>query len=265
MTKTESEKGNWDWRRFMKKHWSVVALFVIAAVLAFIGAIVVWLWFAGDAQLTGMVPASLGQWAMSHLVSFMLHLIFWEIIFIVIPVILAAVAGWLWWKRLSDEERTRYHFFGNRSRTTSGGGGMSLLFTIAFCIKVFTDGKWNLAFASWTFDYLVDSMLWTLIWLLIIFGIPIAIGATYWIYHSMKNPPTHPTRKDLAIHATKLMENDDQYKELLEVIQTGNKTKFEEICAKYDITGRAVAELWAAAVGAMSTDAQAAYPGSSGW
>ena len=50
MTKTESEKGNWDWRRFMKKHWSVVALLVIAAVLAFIGAIVVWLWFAGDAQ-----------------------------------------------------------------------------------------------------------------------------------------------------------------------------------------------------------------------
>jgi hypothetical protein len=82
-----------------------------------------------------------------------------------------------------------YHFFGKRSRATSGGGGaVSLLFFVAFCIKVFIDGKWGVAFAAWTFDYVVYSMLWILIWIVVIFGIPIAVGVVWWIRHEMKKP-----------------------------------------------------------------------------
>jgi len=127
---------------------------------------------------------------MGHLVTFLLHLIFWEVLFIGIPVIIAAVAGWLWWRKLPDEERKEYHFFGTRSRATSGGGGgISLLHFIVFCIKVFTDGNWDVAFATWTFDYLVYSLLWALIWILIIFAIPVALGIIWWIQHEMKKKP----------------------------------------------------------------------------
>jgi len=168
----------------------MVVLFVVGAILASIGAILVYLWFVGHAQLTGLVPATLDLWTMGHLVSFLLHLILWEVLFIGIPAILAAVAGWLWWKRLPDEEKKEYHFFGTRSRATGGGGGsISLLLLIAFCIKVFTDGNWNVAFATWTFDYLVYSLLSALIWILIIFGIPIALGIIWWINHEMKKKP----------------------------------------------------------------------------
>jgi hypothetical protein len=190
MGETGSENGSESWKKFLRKHWNMVALFVVAVILASVGAIYVFLWFVGDAQSTGMVPATLGLWTMGHLVTFILHAIFWELLLIGVPVILAAVAGWLWWRRLPSDEKKEYHFFGKRSRATSGGGGgISLLFFVAFCIKVLVDGNWNVAFATWTFDYVVYSMLWILIWSLVILGIPIVLGIIWWISHEMKKKP----------------------------------------------------------------------------
>src|SRR3972149_3614595 len=189
MEATGSENGSEGWKKFLQKHLKMVALFVVAVILASVGAIYVFLWFVGDAQSTGMVPSTLGLWTMGNLVTFILHAIFWELLLIGVPVSLAAVAGWLWWRRLPSEEEKEYHFFGKRSRTTSRGGGISLLIFVAFCINVFTDGNWNVAFATWTFDYVVYSMLWILIWILVIFGIPIDIGVIWWIRHEMKKKP----------------------------------------------------------------------------
>ncbi len=66
--------------------------------------------------------------------------------------------------------------------------------------------------------------------------------------------------------------SNDDYTELLETIQTGNRVKFESLCsAKLGLNPanpndmRQILELWAAAVGTQTTEAQAAYPGSSGW
>jgi hypothetical protein len=189
MAETESENGSKGWKKFLRKHWNMVALFVVAVIFVAVGAVYVFLWFVNDAQSTGMVPATLGQWTMGNLVTFILYAIFWELLLIGAPVALAAVIGWLWWRRLPIEEKEEYHFFGKRSRTTSGGGGISLFFFVAFCIKVFIDGKWNVAFETYTLDYVVDSMLWILIWSLIIIGIPIAIGVIWWIRHEMKKKP----------------------------------------------------------------------------
>lgn len=189
MAETRSENLREAWKGFLSKHWGIVVLFVAAAVLASVGAILVSLWFAGEAQSTGLVPSSLGSWAMVNLVTFLVYWILWELLFIGIPVAIAAVAGWAWWRRLPEEEKREYHFFDRRSRSASGGGGISLLVFIAFCIKVFLDGKWSIAFASWTFDYLVYSILWTLIWIAIIFGIPITIGLIVWIRCEMKKKP----------------------------------------------------------------------------
>ena len=189
MVETELENGEKIWKKFLRKHWNIVVLFVVGAILVSIGAIFVYLWVVGDAQLTGLVPATLDLWAMGHIVTFLLHLIFWEAILIGIPVILAAVVGWLWWKKLPDDEKEEYkrgHLFGKRSRRTEGGEGISFLIFIVFIIKIFLDGKWNVAFATWTFDYLVYSCLWALIWVLIIFGIPIVIGGTWWLHREMK-------------------------------------------------------------------------------
>jgi hypothetical protein len=173
----ESETDKSSWRKFLKRHWSMLVYWIVAAIVAVIGAILVYLWFVADAQSTGMVPMILGQWTMAHMVTFILHLIMWELVIIGILVAIAAIAGWLWWKRIPDEEREEYGFFGKGSRRERGGGGISFLFFVAFCLKVYVDGNWNVAIASWTLDYVVNSMITILVWAAIIFGIPAIIIA----------------------------------------------------------------------------------------
>jgi len=190
MVELESEHDEAIWKKFLRKYWKMLVLFVGAAILVIAGAILVFLWFVGDAQVTSLVPATVGLWTLGYLVTFLLHLIFWEVLFIGIPVIITVAALYfLWWKKIPDEERKEYrrrHLFGKRSRRTDGGGAISLLVNIVFIIKVYLDGNWNVPFATWTFDYLVYSYLWALLWILIIFGIPILLGGTWWIRREMK-------------------------------------------------------------------------------
>ena len=178
-----------DWRKFLRKHGNAVAIFFVAVILAVIGAIYVFLWFVGDAQSIGLVPSTLGLWTSGHVVMFILHLIFWELVFIGIPAIIVAIAGWQWWRKLPVEEKKEYHFFDKRSRTTSGGSGVTVLFLIAFFVKVYIDGNWNIAIATWTLDYVVGSMITILIWATVIFGIPLAIGFVWWISREMNKKP----------------------------------------------------------------------------
>ena len=186
---TEPENGSDTWKEFLRKHLNMLVYWIIAAIVAAIGGILVYLWFVQDAQSTGLVPTTLGLWTMGHLVTFLLHLIFWEVLLIGIPVIVAAVAGWQWWKQIPNEERKEYQFFGKRSRTESGGSGISFLFFVVFCIKVYIDGNWNVAIASWTLDYVVDSMITILVWGAIIFGIPAIIIGLIWLSYEIKKKP----------------------------------------------------------------------------
>jgi hypothetical protein len=190
MTELGSEHDAEIWKKFLRRHWTMVGVLVVGAIVVSTGAVLVYLWFVGHAQSTGLVPATLDLWTMGYFVTFLVHLILWELLFIGVPLIVAAALVWLWWRRLPDEEKQEYRFFGTRSRATSGGGGsISFLVFVAFCIKVFTDGNWNVAFATWTFDYLVYSWLSALIWVLIIFGIPIVLGVIWWIRHEMQKTP----------------------------------------------------------------------------
>jgi len=59
---------------------------------------------------------------------------------------------------------------------------------IAFAIKVYVDGNWNVPIASYSLNYVVTSMITILAWVAVIFGIPLAIGLTWWIHHEMKKP-----------------------------------------------------------------------------
>jgi hypothetical protein len=193
IAETEPENDNNIWKKFLRNHWNMLIIFIVGAILACIGAIYVFLWFVGEAQLTGLAPTLLSGWAMGHFIPFLLHLIFWEFLFIGLPVIIAAAATYfLWWKKLPDKERKEYrdgHLFGKHSRRTDASGGISFLVFIVFCIKVYLDGNWGDAIATWKFDYLVYSYLLALIWILIIFGIPMALGGIWWIRHEMKKIP----------------------------------------------------------------------------
>jgi hypothetical protein len=63
------------------------------------------------------------------------------------------------------------------------------LFSIAFGIKVFLDGNWEVPIGTWTLDYVVNSVITILVWSLILLGIPLAIGALWWLSREMKKKP----------------------------------------------------------------------------
>jgi hypothetical protein len=178
------------WRKFIDKHLQMFILFIVAAVMAIIGVIYVFLWFVGDAQATGLVPTILGEWAMAHVISFLLNLLFWELVIVGIPVgIVIALIYVLWWKQLPAAERKEYrtkHLFGKSSRTRDSGGVFSFFVFIAFLIKIYLDGNWDKAFATWEFDYLISSWITALIWMFVIIGIPMLLGLIWWITSGRK-------------------------------------------------------------------------------
>ena len=177
-----------SWRSFIRKHWAAFAAFSAAAIAAVAGAVYVFVWFTGNAQATGLVPSTLNLWSMNNVVLFILHGVFWELVLIGIPVAIGAVIGWLWWRRLPQTEKQQLHT-GKGSKGSRAGGAISPLLFIAFAIKVYVDGNWNQAIASWTLDYVVGSMVTILIWTAAIFAIPAAIGLIWWISHGRNKQP----------------------------------------------------------------------------
>ena len=125
---------------------------------------------------------------MANVVAFILHAIFWELVLIGIPVAIGAVAAWQWWKRLPDDRKERISL-GKRSRSSGAGGAISPLLFIAFAIKVYVDGNWNVAISTYTLDYVVGSMVTILLWIVAIFAIPAIIGLIWWIRHEMNKKP----------------------------------------------------------------------------
>ena len=183
------ESNNSVWKTFLQNHWQMLALFIVIGIAAVIGAIYVFLWFVGEAQATAMVPTTLGLWTMGNLITFILHLLAREILFIGVPVlVIIALIYFGWWKRLPIEERNTYkkgHLFGKKSHSRDGGGAISFMINIFVIFKVYLDGNWDLAFGEWTVDYLVNSYLTALLWVAIIFGIPIILGVIYWIHRKI--------------------------------------------------------------------------------
>ncbi len=193
MSGSEPVQGEKVWKVFLRKHWKMLVVFIIAAIVAVAGAILVLLWFVGNAQASGLVPSLLGAWTMNHLVTFILNLIFWELVIIGIPaLVFVLIIIFLWWKRLPSEERADYRrgqLFGKRSRRSDGSEAVSFFVFIGFIIKVYADGNWNTAFATWTFNYFVYSLVWVFVWIAVIAGIPLLIGGIWWLQRAMRRNP----------------------------------------------------------------------------
>ena len=181
-TKTES-----DWALFIKKHKVAFAIFLAAAILAAAGAVYVFIWFVGNAQAIELVPSALSMWSMGHMVTFLIHVIFWELVLIGIPVAVGGVIAWQWWKHLPDKDI--YNLTGKPKKSSGAGGSIGPLLFIAFAIKVFVDGNWGAPIASWTVDYVVGSMVTILLWIAAIFAIPAIIGVVWWVHHQTSKKP----------------------------------------------------------------------------
>lgn len=187
----EADTRDSAWKEFIRKHYSAIAAFAIAVLLAIIAAVYVFLWFVANAQSSSLVPASLGLWSMRNLIDFILNAIFWELLLVGIPVVVGAAIAWQWCKRIPEEEWRGMRFgrrFRRRPGKGRGGGGGGLLFFIAFSIKVYLDGNWNEPISMFSVNYVVNSMVLILEVLAIIFGIPATIAGVWWLSRELKKP-----------------------------------------------------------------------------
>jgi len=186
---TQTQNPYLGWGGFLHKHSGAFAAFVAAVVLVAIGGVYVFVWFTGYAQTSGLVPSLLNLWSIANSVTFILHAIFWELVLIGIPAVIGALFGWQWWRLLPKEEKSQYNLSGKPSKSRGAGGAVSPLLFIAFAIKVYVDGNWNQAIASWNLDYVIGSMITILIWTTAIFAVPAIISLVWWVSREKKRIP----------------------------------------------------------------------------
>ncbi|MFW9908865.1 MAG: hypothetical protein ACFFEF_09845 [Candidatus Thorarchaeota archaeon] len=165
-------------RRFLRRHWKMALVFTMLGFAGAIGAVLVLLWFVAMAQATALVPAVLGEWSIGYVITFILHLIFWELLLVgswVLVLVLVILIKW--YRNLPEEERERWPKRGRREE----GDAIGFLVGITWLIVVWLDGRWDLAFESWTFNDWVYSFLAAFLWDLLIFGVPIALAFIWWM------------------------------------------------------------------------------------
>ncbi len=188
MAENETDNSG-TWRKFLKRHWGMALIFVVGVVIAAIWAVLVFIWFAGMAQATGIVPTTLATLTMGELVLFILNLVFWELILVGIPIVIALIAFYAAYRRLPAEEREEYRrggLWGSKSRRRDVSGAFTFFVNIVFVIKIYTDGNWNLPFANWTVDYAVSSYVLALVVVAIIVAVPILIGGIWWLSREVR-------------------------------------------------------------------------------
>ena len=165
-------------KKFLRKHWRIMSLFGVIGMVAVIAAVYVLTWFVAIAQTTGFVPSTIGEWSVGNFVNFVIHLIFWELLLVVSWVlVLVGIIFYRWWPTLTDEEKK-----GKPKRSKRDGGDAFGFFVfIVWLIVVYLDGRWAQPLNAWTFTDWVYSFLVAVGWILIIFGIPLALYFFWWM------------------------------------------------------------------------------------
>ncbi len=170
------------WKNKIKKYWKIFVICIIAVIVCAIGALLVLVWFIETSTLGGQGEWTFNRWTLDYVVGFMILIILWELLLVAAPAVLFfGLGGYLWWKKLPDEEkqvikdREKKGKKYQHPKNAGGSGGFSLFMFIAYCIVIAIDGNYNTRFGLLDYSYFIYAWFFTFMWLLIIFGIPVAI------------------------------------------------------------------------------------------
>lgn len=168
------------WKKTIKNHLTAFIIIIIAGVCIVTGAVLVLFWFIETSPIGLQGTATLDQWSLDWIVGFYILMILWELLFVGIPTgLFFGVGGYIFWSRLPDEEKQEHKARdkkeSHRKRNAGGGGGGSFFMFIAYCIYIGIQGNYYAPFGSQPYSYWVYSWFLTIMWILIIFGIPICI------------------------------------------------------------------------------------------
>lgn len=183
---THEEKSDEPMKIFLQRHWKMALLLLVVIAAAVIVTVFVFFKVVADAQVLGIVPVALGQWTVGYFFTFILQVIFWELVFVVswsLPIVIVLFV--LWYKKLPEEERKELGLSPKRGadpRRTEGGGFFSFLVGVIWLVIVWTTGRWNLAFQAWTFNDWIYTWFVACLWILI----PLIIAGLIYLFWSMR-------------------------------------------------------------------------------
>jgi len=168
------------WKKKIKDHKNTFIIMIIAAVCVITGGLLVLFWFIGASPLGGYGTWTFNQWSLDTLILFVLFLFLFELLFVGVPTgLFFGIGGYLWWRRLPAEEKQEFKDREkketHKKRNWGGGSGFSFFIFIAYCIYIAVDGNFNTAFGSEPYTYWVYSWFLTIMWILIVLGVPAGI------------------------------------------------------------------------------------------
>ena len=177
------------WKEEIKQHWKMLVLCIAAIVVLLVIAVNVVIWHIQTSPIGNYGTATFDQWSLDWIVRFLIVLILWELLFVGVPAgLIFGLGGYLWWQRLSSEEKTQFKTQKSKNHRARNGGGGGLFFFIAYCIYIAIDGNYYTAFGTQPYSYWIFSYLLMLGWLLIIFGIPLAVAGLLYLRYWLKKP-----------------------------------------------------------------------------
>jgi hypothetical protein len=175
---TEEEIFEKHGRNFLRKYWKMTTVMVALIIVAIAEALVVLLWVIADMQTLGLIPATLGLWSVGHIITFILHIIFWELLLVGIWVIVAAMIFYLkWYNNLPEEDKFPKRERGRREE----GDAFGFFIGITWLIIIWFTNRWDVTFNAWTVNDWVFTWLSAVFIDLLIIGIPVLLYFIYWI------------------------------------------------------------------------------------
>ncbi len=178
------------WKDFIKKHTNAFIVFIIACVCVIIGALLVLFWIIEVNPFVDPQTGYINNWTLNYIVGFCIQLFLAELLFVGVPAgLLFSIGGYLWLRKLPEDEKQEFKDREkketHRKRDYGGGGGFGFFMFIAYCIYIAVDGNYNTPFGNKSWGYWIYSWFLTVMWILIVLGIPAAIILlivyfTYW-------------------------------------------------------------------------------------
>jgi len=179
------------WGKKLKEHWKALAIAIIGAVLAIIGAVLVLNVYISTSDIGTQGTATIDLWTLDWIVGFLIQYTGWTLLIVGVPSLLFfGLGGYLWYRGLSEEEKQEFKEREKKDKPRrkekyggGGGGGFGMFF--AYCIFHLLNGTNNIQFGSISYRFWIDTWFSTLGWLFIFFGIPviailIVVYFAYW-------------------------------------------------------------------------------------
>lgn len=190
MEKEQEMSDSQFWKAEIKKYWKELILCIAAIVVLLVIAVNVVFWHIQTSPIGNYGTATFNEWSLEWIVIFSIVLILWELLFVGVPGgLIFGLGGYLWWQRITDEEKAKFkqnEAKNHKARNAGGGGGFFIF--IAYCIYMAINGTYSAAFGSQSFSYWIYSYLLMMGWLLILFGIPAAVGGLLYLRYWLNKP-----------------------------------------------------------------------------